>query len=84
MPSNDLQVAKAFGETRLRQVARLVALQRQHYEEFSQLGRYMTQRAIFTMVMDCRIAGIERPTIDSALVGDLASLDEYEDLSPPC
>ncbi len=84
MPSNDVQLAKAFGDTRLRQAVRLVELQRHHDEEFSDLGRYMTKRAIFTMMMDCLIAGIERATIDSALNGNLPPPSEQEDRSAPC
>ena len=84
MATNDVQLAKDFGDTRLRQVARLVDLQRAHYDEFSELGRYMTQRAIFTMVMDCRIAGIDRATIDIALAGDLPVGPERKDIAPPC
>ena len=83
MATNDVQLARDFGDTRLRQAARLPDLQRAHYDEFSELGRYMTQRAIFTMVMDCRIAGIERATIDIALAGDLSADPELEDISPP-
>ncbi len=83
MPSNDVQLAKAFGHTRLCQVVRLVNLQRQHDEEFGELGRRITRRAIYTMVMDCRIAGIERTTIDRALSGELPPDPEQEELSPP-
>jgi hypothetical protein len=84
MPSHDVQLSKAFGDTRLQQVVRLVNLQRQHYEECGELGRYIARHAIFTMVMDCRIAGIERATIDSALSGKLPPPPEQEDLSSPC
>ena len=84
MPSNDVQQAKAFRDTRLRQLARLVELQRHHDEEFSALGRCMTRRAIYTMVIDCRIAGMETTIIDSALSGDRPSDLERDDPSPPC
>ena len=84
MPSNDVQLTMAFGDTRIQQVVRLVNLQRQHYEEFGERGRYIARHAIFTMVMDCRIAGIERATIDSALSGKLPPPPEQEDRSPPC
>ncbi len=83
MPSNDVQLSKAFGDTRIQQVVRLVNLQRQHYEEFGERGRYIARHAIFTMVMDCRIAGIERTIIDNALSGVLPSAPEQEELSPP-
>ncbi len=63
MPSNDVHLAMAFGDTRIQQVVRLVNLQRQHYKEFGERGRYIARHAIFTIAMDCRIAGIERTII---------------------
>ena len=70
MPSNGLGMAQDFAETRLRQVARLAALQREYVEEFNDLGHIMTQLAIFTMVMDCRMAGVDQAAIDTVLTGE--------------
>ena len=83
MPSNDVHLAMAFGDTRIQQVVRLVNLQRQHYKEFGERGRYIARHAIFTIAMDCRIAGIERTIIDNALSGVLPSAPEQEELSRP-
>ncbi len=58
-----------FAETRLRLVARLAALLRQYAEDFNTLGHVMTQRAFFTMVVDCRVAGVDRAAIGAALAG---------------
>ncbi len=48
---------------RLRQIRRLVALQREYAAEFDARGRTLTRHAIFTMVLDCLEAGVPSATL---------------------
>ena len=47
-----------FAATRLRQIQRLVTLEREHGTEFNRLGHTLTCHAIFAMVLDCRSEGV--------------------------
>ncbi len=69
MPSNKTQI-EAFARTRLQQIARLATLQRERADELNVDGRELIQRASFSMVMDCRMAGVDRAVIDAALTGN--------------
>ena len=57
----------SFGDTRLRQIRRLVALQREHTAEFNALGCTLTRHAIFAMVLDCHGAGVPQAALVDAL-----------------
>ena len=64
----------AFVSTRIRQIARLAALLREHPEEFSHLGRAVTTRAIFSMVMDCRAAHVDAAALGEAIDAAIAEV----------
>ncbi len=51
-------VTTPFGETRLRQIARLRSLERDYASEFNALGCRLLRRSIFAMILDCRRAGL--------------------------
>ena len=61
--------AGQLAATRLRQIARLAALQQAHPQEFNSFGTAMSRRAIFAMVLDCREAGVPLEVIARATAG---------------
>ncbi len=69
MPLNKTQI-DAFVGTRLQQIARLAALRCDHADELNADGRELIQRSIFSMVVDCELAGVGPSIIDAALTGN--------------
>lgn len=68
MLSHDIET-RSFAAMRVWQIARLLAIQRQHGDEFNEFGHVLTHRAIVTMVMDCREAGVSRAVMDAIFAG---------------
>ena len=58
-----------LADSRLRQIAHLATLQQDHAQEFNLLGESLVRRAIFTMVLDCRAAGVPMDVIRRATAG---------------
>ncbi len=59
----------AFGQTRLHQLARLAALEREHDDALNELGCVLVTRAMITRVQDCFAAGIAERRVVAALKG---------------
>ena len=86
MPSSDSPSIAAFGRTRLQQVTRLAAVQRQFGEDLNTLGRASIHRAMMAMVRDCHAFGVSERRIAKALQvpeRTAHASDAPEQLSPP-
>ncbi len=67
LPLHESAALEAFGETRLRQVARLAALERAHTDALNDLGSVVVTRAMITLLKDCIAAGIDEHRVVAAL-----------------
>ncbi len=67
--AREVTTLEAFGETRLHQVARLAALEREHGDALNELGCVLVTRTMITLVQDCFATGIAEERVVAALKG---------------